>query len=258
MTFLTYRDIIKSSLFRKPQNIFGKILENHTGIIEREKEREYKHKMPEQSVENTIVLVLKCRTQSDYDWQANSWSFCRNVNGIYWRDIWHHPGRVQCRDQCCCCCCDVSCWSSGTTCISLPWPTKRKTKRCCHIVFEGLVHSKMKVLPLVKNKYTKIDLKYIYFMLSILQIHWHIMCLLLVFHRLQNVIYSCDVKQNFQHHHSSLQCHMIFRNHLIYWFAAQETFLIFINVENGCAASYYYEQPSFQDSLINNKTKYLM
>ncbi len=26
---------------------------------------------------------------------------------------------------------------------------------------------------------------------------------------------------------------------LIYWFAARETFLIIINVENGCAASYF-------------------
>jgi len=29
-----------------------------------------------------------------------------------------------------------------------------------------------------------------------------------------------------------------FRNHSICWFAAQETFLIIINVENSCAASY--------------------
>ncbi len=34
----------------------------------------------------------------------------------------------------------------------------------------------------------------------------------------------------FQHHYSSLQCHMIII--LIYRFAAQETFLIIINVEN--------------------------
>ncbi len=28
-----------------------------------------------------------------------------------------------------------------------------------------------------------------------------------------NVIYFCDAQLNFQHHYSSLQCHMIFRNH---------------------------------------------
>jgi len=28
-----------------------------------------------------------------------------------------------------------------------------------------------------------------------------------------NVIYSCDAQLYFQHHYSSLQCHMIFRNH---------------------------------------------
>ncbi len=40
------------------------------------------------------------------------------------------------------------------------------------------------------------------------------------------LIYFCDAQLYFQHHYSSLQCHMIFRNHYIYWFAAQETFII--------------------------------
>ncbi len=41
-------------------------------------------------------------------------------------------------------------------------------------------------------------------------------------------------KLNFQHHYSSLP-EII----LICWFAAQETFLIIINVENSCAAQYF-------------------
>ncbi len=46
-------------------------------------------------------------------------------------------------------------------------------------------------------------------------------------------------KLNFHHHYSSLQCHMIFRNHNNMLIAAQETFLIIMNVENCCAASYF-------------------
>ncbi len=58
-----------------------------------------------------------------------------------------------------------------------------------------------------------------------------------IYHRLYqyifyNVIYSCDVQLYFQHHSSSLQCHMIFRNH--------SNILIFIiNVENSCSDSYF-------------------
>ncbi len=45
----------------------------------------------------------------------------------------------------------------------------------------------------------------------------------------QNVIYSCDCKLDFQHHYCSLQCHMILQKSFEY--AAQETFIIIINVE---------------------------
>ncbi len=38
---------------------------------------------------------------------------------------------------------------------------------------------------------------------------------------------------NFQHHYSSLQCHMILQ--ISFWFATQETCNISINVENSCA-----------------------
>ncbi len=39
---------------------------------------------------------------------------------------------------------------------------------------------------------------------------------------------------NFQHHYSSLQCHMILQKS--FWNAAEETLIIIINVENSCAA----------------------
>ncbi len=45
-----------------------------------------------------------------------------------------------------------------------------------------------------------------------------------------NIIYSCDAMLNFQHHYSSLQCHMIPQKS--FWFAAQ----IIVNVENSSAA----------------------
>ncbi len=54
-------------------------------------------------------------------------------------------------------------------------------------------------------------------------------------------------KLYFQHHYCSLQCHMIFRNHNNMIFAAQETFLIIINVENTCVL--------FGDSLMNRNVK---
>ncbi len=40
---------------------------------------------------------------------------------------------------------------------------------------------------------------------------------LLYFNIFLNVIYSCDAKLNFQHHYSSLQCHMILQKSL--WYA---------------------------------------
>ncbi len=46
-------------------------------------------------------------------------------------------------------------------------------------------------------------------------------------------------KLYFQHHYSSLQCHMIFRNHNNMLIYDQETFMIIINVENSCAAQYF-------------------
>ncbi len=49
-------------------------------------------------------------------------------------------------------------------------------------------------------------------------------------------------KLNFQHHSSSLQCHMILQKS--FWYAAQETFLIIINVENNFAASYFCDRDS--------------
>ncbi len=50
--------------------------------------------------------------------------------------------------------------------------------------------------------------------------------------------FSCDAKLNFQHHNTSVSpnpSEII----LIYWFAAQETLIIIINVENSCAASHF-------------------
>ncbi len=52
----------------------------------------------------------------------------------------------------------------------------------------------MKVLPIVKNKYTKFDLKYIYFMQSILQIHLHIMCLIKIPCNYTKLVYLKSVK----------------------------------------------------------------
>ncbi len=53
-----------------------------------------------------------------------------------------------------------------------------------------------------------------------------------------NIMYSCNVKLNFQHHSSSLRVTWSSDISLIFWFAAQETLIIIINVENSCAASY--------------------
>ncbi len=50
-------------------------------------------------------------------------------------------------------------------------------------------------------------------------------------------MYSCDAKLYFQHHYSSLQCHMNLI--LICWFAAQEIIIGIINVEYSCAAKYF-------------------
>ncbi len=55
-----------------------------------------------------------------------------------------------------------------------------------------------------------------------------------------NVIYFCDAQLYFQHHYSSLQCHMIFRNHnnmliycsiIIYYYWWLIVVLIIFNVE---------------------------
>ncbi len=54
--------------------------------------------------------------------------------------------------------------------------------------------------------------------------------------------------------YSSVQSHMTLQKFiLICWFAAQETFLIIINVENNCAVQYFCGNhvKSFQDSVIN-------
>ncbi len=46
---------------------------------------------------------------------------------------------------------------------------------------------------------------------------------------------------NFSRHYFIFQCHMIFqKSFVICWFAAQETFLIIINVENSCAAQFFF------------------
>ncbi len=45
-----------------------------------------------------------------------------------------------------------------------------------------------------------------------------------------NVIYSCDLKLNFQHHYSILQGHMIHQKSILCWVAAQETFLLIIKI----------------------------
>ncbi len=50
--------------------------------------------------------------------------------------------------------------------------------------------------------------------------------------------YFCDAKLNFQHHYSSLQCHMTLQKS--YWYAdLLLIFLIIINDENSCIASYF-------------------
>ncbi len=51
---------------------------------------------------------------------------------------------------------------------------------------------------------------------------------------------NCNLFLYFQHHYSSLQCHMIFRNHNNILIYAQDTFLIIINVEHSRAAQYFY------------------
>ncbi len=49
---------------------------------------------------------------------------------------------------------------------------------------------------------------------------------------------NCNLFLYFQHHYSSLQCHMIFRNHNKMPIFLK-TFLIIINVENSRAAQYF-------------------
>ncbi len=55
----------------------------------------------------------------------------------------------------------------------------------------------------------------------------------------ENIIYSCDAQLYFQHHYSSLQCHMIFRNHSNILICCSRNISIIINVESSCAASYF-------------------
>ncbi len=55
----------------------------------------------------------------------------------------------------------------------------------------------------------------------------------------ENIIYSCDAQLYFQHHYSSLQCHMIFRNHSNMLICCSRNISIIINVESSCAASYF-------------------
>ncbi len=52
-------------------------------------------------------------------------------------------------------------------------------------------------------------------------------------------VLNCNLFLYFQHHYSSLQCHMIFRNHTNILIYDQEAFLIIINVENSRAAQYF-------------------
>ncbi len=72
-------------------------------------------------------------------------------------------------------------------------------------------------------------------------------------------MYFCDAALYFQHHYSSLQCHMIFRNHSNILIYDQETFLIIINVENSCTTQYFFVETVihliFKDPLMNRKFK---
>ncbi len=47
-------------------------------------------------------------------------------------------------------------------------------------------------------------------------------------------------KLNFQHPYSSLQCHMILQKS----FGAQETFILFISIENSCTALFCHSLSS--------------
>ncbi len=71
-------------------------------------------------------------------------------------------------------------------------------------------------------------------------------------------MYSCDAQLYFQHHYSSLQCHMILRNHNNMLIYDQETFLIIINVENSHAASYFCgNRDAFYFYKVQNNSIYL-
>ncbi len=58
-------------------------------------------------------------------------------------------------------------------------------------------------------------------------------------------MYSFDGKAEFQHHYSSLQCHMILQKS--FWFAAQETFIIIINVQNCRCLIFLYAWDIFSE-----------
>ncbi len=80
-----------------------------------------------------------------------------------------------------------------------------------------------------------------------------------------NVIYSCDVKLNFQHHYSSLQCHMILQKSFSNMLIWQETFLIIINAENKLCLSncfmetliYFPFQGFFAEQKVQKNSIYL-
>ncbi len=48
---------------------------------------------------------------------------------------------------------------------------------------------------------------------NIVKYYYHFKYFFIIWKWFINVIYTCDVKLNFQHHYSSFQCHLIFRNH---------------------------------------------
>ncbi len=56
------------------------------------------------------------------------------------------------------------------------------------------------------------------------------------------VIYSCNVKLNFQHHYIITVFSVTWSSEiiLICWFAAQQTFLIIINAEHSCPAKHFF------------------
>ncbi len=61
------------------------------------------------------------------------------------------------------------------------------------------------------------------------------------------------VKPNFQHHYSSLQCHMIFQKSFKYANVRETFIIIIIKIENRCNASYCNDYFFTPDSLMNTK-----